>query len=165
MCAAIATNDAYLLQAITQSSRAKATNAHVRSLAAARAGQLRYPRPSNQQPQADVPRHPQVTSFLRSNQTTMTYTCFNDLNHARNFAIKHFGQNNHVERHIARANAGGRGKSAYVTITKTQELYGAQLVQYNRDRAELHTLQPLLDDSFQQESKRQRMNSNVNSNE
>ena len=95
----------------------------------------------------------------------MTYTCFNDLNHARNFAIKHFGQNNHVERHSARANAGGRGKSAYVTITKTQEIYGAQLVQYNRDRAELHTLQPLLDDSFQQESKRQRMNSNVNSNE
>jgi hypothetical protein len=119
--AAIATNDAYLLQAITQSSRAEAKNAHVRSLAAARAGQLRYPRPtpSNQQPQADVPRHPQVTSFLRSDRTTMTYTCFNDLNHARNFTIKHFGRYNHVERHSARANAGGQGKSAYVTITKT----------------------------------------------
>jgi hypothetical protein len=68
----------------------------------------------------------------------MTYTCFNDLNHARSFAIKHFGQNNHVEHHSACANAVGQGKSAYVTIAKTQELYGAQLVQYNRDRAELH---------------------------
>jgi hypothetical protein len=164
--AVIATNDADLLQALTQSSRANAKNAHVRSLAAARAGQLRYPRPtpSDQQLHADVPGHPQVTSFLRSDRTTMTYTCFNGIDHARNFASKHFGRYNHVERHSARADAGGRGKSAYVTITKTQKLYTAQLAQYSRDRAELHTLQPLLD-SVQLESKRQRMNSNVNSNE
>ena len=44
--AVIAINDANLLQALTQLSRAKANNVHVRSLAAARGGQLRYPRPT-----------------------------------------------------------------------------------------------------------------------
>jgi hypothetical protein len=161
--AVITTNNADLLQAITKSSRAKTQNVHVRSLAAARARQLRYPRPtpSDQQRHADVPGHPQVTSFLRSDRTTMTYSCFNDINHARNFARKHFWSYNPVESHSARADAGGRGKSAYVTITKTKEIYTAQLAQYNRDQAELNTLQPLLDDSGQQESKRQRMNSDV----
>lgn len=68
-----ATKDANLLQALTKSCLTMPQNKHVRLLAAARAAQLRYPK---QQPHANVPNHPQVTHFLRSDQTTMKYSSF-----------------------------------------------------------------------------------------
>ena len=72
---------------------------------------------SYQQPQANVPEHPQVNSFLRSDQNTMT---FSNLGHAQNFAKKHFGKGyNEVEYHSAIAEAGGVGKKAFVKIIKS----------------------------------------------
>jgi hypothetical protein len=143
-----ATKDANLLQALTKSCFAMPQNKHVRLLAAPRAAQLRYPKPtySNQQPHSNVLNHPQVTHFLRRDQTTMKYSSFYNLEHAHNFGRKHFGGYNQSEHHCARADADGRGSNAYVTITKT------------KDQAELQSLQPLLDEPIAQESKRQKTN-------
>lgn len=155
-----ATKDANLLQALTKSCLNMPQNKHVRMLAAARAAQLRYPKPtySNQQPYANVPNHPQVTYFLRSDQTTLKYSNFNNLEHARNFGRKHFGGYNQREHHCARADADGRGSNAYVTITKTKDYYNTLLAKFQRDQAELQSLQPLLDEPIVQESKRQKTN-------
>ena len=161
--AVCATNDSSLLQALTRSVLSMPQNAHVRLLAAARANQLRNPKPvfSNQQPHANVPGHPQVTYFLLSDETTMEYANFNNLNHARNFAKKHFGQYNEAEHHSARADADGRGANACVTIIKTKYYYRMMLEKYERDKAELLSLQPLLDNPTQQKSKRQKTDGNV----
>ncbi len=161
--AVCATNDSSLLQALTRSVLSLPQNAHVRLLAAARANQLHNPKPvfSNQQPHANVPGHPQVTYFLRSDETTMEYANFNNLNHARNFAKKHFGRYNEAEHHSARADADGRGANACVTIIKTKYYYRMMLKKYERDQAELLSLQPLLDNPTQQKSKRQKTDGNV----
>ena len=75
----------------------------------------------------------------------MTYSGFDGIGHARNFARKHFnGCYNASEQHSARAVAQGRGSSAYVEITKTDHAYKAQVAQYRQDQRELEVLQPLL---------------------
>ena len=84
------------------------------------------------QPEANVPRHPLVTEFLRGPDETMVYAnVFNDSRHAFNFARKHFdGSYNYLENHCARAVASG----IKVTITKTksseQQSYDRALQQY-----------------------------------
>ena len=94
-CAVLRSKDPTLLQALTQAPAiaAEIGNVHVRNLASARAEQLMYPKPefSHRQPLADVPAHPKVTHFLRGDSTSMTYSAFNGIGHARNFAKKHFG--------------------------------------------------------------------------
>lgn len=73
------------------------------------------------QSDAHVPRHEQVTSFLRSPRSTMIYTgVFSDQRHARNFSRKHFhGRFNSTEKHCALAKVSGSDFNAKVTIIKT----------------------------------------------
>ncbi|KAH8061461.1 hypothetical protein JL722_4084 [Aureococcus anophagefferens] len=74
------------------------------------------------QPRAIVPYHSKVTEFLRGPGKTFTYSSFEGLRHARNWRLKHFGEDggyNAEERHSATAREGGRGAKAFVIITKT----------------------------------------------
>ena len=64
-------------------------------------------------PNASMPTHPEVQTFLRSEQRTMRVNSVNDLRHARNFANKY----RHMH-HIS-CTAGGRGAGAFVDIEKT----------------------------------------------
>ena len=81
------------------------------------------------QPNAKVPKHPQVTAFLRGPARTLTYTGpepdgFANFLHAKNWAQKHFrsaiGAYNSKECHSATAEPGTKGGVAYCIVTKTR---------------------------------------------
>jgi hypothetical protein len=141
-----------VLQALTRlpATVANAGNAHVTALADARVVQLRYarPQPSNRQPHAQVPGHPCVTAFFHGDQKTMTYTGFNGIRHARNFASKHGsysgGGYNMMEKTSARWIPGGSGAKAFVQIEKTDAAFREIIAEYERDQQELIVLEPLL---------------------
>jgi len=61
---------------------------------------------------------PEVAAFLHGPQQEMTYHGVNDLKHARNWANKHFLYNGTGA--YVTATPGGRGQSAYVTLTKNK---------------------------------------------
>ena len=68
-------------------------------------------------PNAEVVGHPEVQEFMRSNQQCMTYANFNNLQHARNWARKHFSFSQ-----IAEAHPFGAGRAAYCEINKVRQL-------------------------------------------
>ncbi|KAI0564664.1 hypothetical protein FGB62_24g233 [Gracilaria domingensis] len=165
--AIIRTNCAQLLRETLRAPqvREKAGDAHVVSVAAARARQLRYPEPvgTNVQPHAFVPRHPEVTAFLRSSAPSMKYKAFNDHRHASNFARKHFwGTFNSSERHCASAGVLGGNYDAYVIITKVDYVRKEKLEQYKRDQQELREVERLFGSSegksVDESVKRRRLN-------
>lgn len=74
--------------------------------------------------------------FLRGGDQEMTYHgptgVFNGISHARNFTYKHFtgGRLHPFEHHSATGTWGGRGKSSYVQIRKTDFLHRAKVKAY-----------------------------------
>ena len=120
-------------------------------MAGARAKAIRYekPQPSNCQPYAQVPGHPEVTTFFCSDQKVMVYTgSFNGIKHARNFASKHSsgGGYNSREKSSATWTPSGVGGRAKVTIEKTGAAYKLILATYEGHQRELKCLEPLLGD-------------------
>ena len=65
----------------------------------------------------------EVTSFLRSDEKSCTIHSFNGISHARNWAGKYFGYYGVKSGYSATAIPGGRGQSAYVTLTKTNGIH------------------------------------------
>ncbi|CAM9439407.1 unnamed protein product, partial [Ectocarpus sp. 6 AP-2014] len=100
------------------------------------------------QPNAIFHEHPQVQQFLRGPEPKMTYTrsgTFSNKQHARNFARKYFSSNFSEPRHFsARCYEQGRGRSAYVSITKTTEFYDEDVRVYKEDTVEAAVLRGLL---------------------
>ncbi|CAM9522770.1 unnamed protein product [Ectocarpus fasciculatus] len=122
-----------------------------RTLASERLNQLRKIAPpvlSFRQPNAIFHEHPQVQQFLRGPERCMTYTrsgTFSNIEHARNFARKYFSFSFSDPRHFsARCDAQGRGRGAYVRITKTTDSYDEALKVYKEDKAEVAVLRGLL---------------------
>lgn len=78
----------------------------------------------------------------------MTYTrsgTFSNKQHARNFARKYFSSSFSEPRHFsARCYEQGRGRGAYVSITKTTEFYDEDVRVYKEDTAEAAVLRGLL---------------------
>ena len=144
----------------------RAGNSHVTALIKTRVKQLSHARPqaSSRQPLANVVGHAAVTRFFHSHSESMTYTGFNGIGHARNFASKHGGNRgsyNTAENTSAIWTPGGRGSSAYVTIEKTSAGFKHLLKKYKNDQKELATLRQLLGDSDgQPAAKRIRIDSN-----
>ncbi|CAN0556466.1 unnamed protein product, partial [Ectocarpus sp. 12 AP-2014] len=100
------------------------------------------------QPNAIFHEHPQVQQFLRGPEPRMTYTrsgTFSNKQHARNFARKYFSSCFSEPRHFsARCYEQGRGRGAYVRITKTTEFYDEDVRVYKEDTAEAAVLRGLL---------------------
>ncbi|CAN0354031.1 unnamed protein product [Ectocarpus sp. 8 AP-2014] len=100
------------------------------------------------QPNAIFHEHPQVQQFLRGPEPKMTYTrsgTFSNKQHARNFARKYFSSSFSEPRHFsARCYEQGRGRGAYVSITKTTEFYDEDVRVYKEDTAEAAVLRGLL---------------------
>ncbi|XP_057371832.1 uncharacterized protein LOC130692781 [Daphnia carinata] len=67
-------------------------------------------------PNASVAGHPLVEEFMRSNERSMTYSNFNNIQHARNWRRKHY----HEICHYAEIEVGGIGWRAYCEITKSR---------------------------------------------
>lgn len=95
--------------------------------------------------------HPQVQQFLRGPEREMKYTrsgTFSDLRHARNFCNKYFGSCFSRSGHLsARATPQGRGRSAYVIITKYKDEHEKRVRAYEEDKAEAAVLLALLGSS------------------
>lgn len=70
-------------------------------------------------PNASVVGHPLVEQFMRSNERSMTYSNFNNIQHARNWMRKHY----HEICHYAELEVGGAGGRAYCEITKSKMRY------------------------------------------
>ncbi|CAM9611269.1 unnamed protein product [Pylaiella littoralis] len=100
------------------------------------------------QPDAIFAEHPQVQQFLRGPEKMMTYTrsgTFSDIKHARNFSYKYFSSSFSIPRHFsARCAPSGRGRNAYVCITKSTEGHDKEVRAYEQDRAEAAVLSALL---------------------
>ncbi len=79
-------------------------------------GAIPKPEPSWAFPNAEVVGHPLVQDFMRSNKQSMTYSNFNNLGHARNWARKHFGCSQ-----IAEAHPAGAGSRAYCEVVKIRQ--------------------------------------------
>lgn len=89
-----------------------------------------------------------MQQFLRGPEKEMTYTrsgTFNGLGHARNFSSKYFASWFSRPRHFsARGQPKGRGRSAYVVITKSTEGRAKDVRAYKEDKAEAATLLAIL---------------------
>ena len=82
---------------------------------------------------------PQLATFLTSNAQTTTVSGFNGIREARKWAEKFTG-----ERCSVRANEGGHGKSAFVTLTKTRWYHDALVAVRAANAAELKYLESLV---------------------
>ena len=69
-----------------------------------------------EQPEACVPMHPLVETFLRSSQQSMIYANFSNIGHARSWSRKHFAYGPNSR--LARITLGGKGPQAYCRIDK-----------------------------------------------
>lgn len=89
-----------------------------------------------------------MQQFLRGPEKMMTYTrsgTFSDIKHARNFSYKYFSSSFSIPRHFsARCAPSGRGRNAYVCITKSTEGHDKEVRAYEQDRAEAAVLSALL---------------------
>ena len=92
-----------------------------------------------------------MQQFLRGPERQMTYTrsgTFSNLQHARNFCYKyfqsHFSRSGHFS---ATAVPQGRGRSAYVIITKSKDEHEKRVRAYNKTKAEAAVLFALLGNS------------------
>lgn len=89
-----------------------------------------------------------MQQFLRGPEREMTYTrsgTFSNIQHARNFSYKYFAPSFSRSRHFsARSDPGGRGRSAYVCITKSKERHERKVRAYEEDKAEAAVLLALL---------------------
>eukprot|EP00752_Nemacystus_decipiens_P002127 g2029.t1 len=105
-----------------------------------------------EQPNAILAEHPQVQHFLRGPERAMTYTrsgTFSDLQHARNFCRKYFGSYFSRSRHFsATATPHGRGRSAYVVITKSEDEHKKRVRAHKEDEAEAAVLLALLGKNY-----------------
>ena len=89
----------------------------------------------------------QVHSFLHSDEQSVTILDFNGISHARNWASKYFGygvQNGYS----ARADAGGRGQGAFVTLTKTKGVHEETGQLYISKKQELAVLKKIVGDAL-----------------
>ncbi len=76
-----------------------------------------------------MPAHPQINEFLRSSDSLSMRLHVHSLPYARTIASRFRGHFDPHEKHSARADAGGRGKGAYVDIFKTEGWLGPALAQ------------------------------------
>ena len=94
--------------------------------------------------------HPQVQQFLRGPEKEMMYTrsgTFSNLQHARNFSYKYFTPSFSGPRNFsARSDPQGRGRNAYVIITKSKEVHQKRIRSYEEEKAEAAVLLGLLGD-------------------
>jgi hypothetical protein len=87
----------------------------------------------------------QVQDFLRGPQQKATFSFFNNLPHARNWANKHFDSGTRSRSgYSATSSFGGRGGSAFCTVTKTDALHKEKLAQHKARQKELHDFMQLV---------------------
>ncbi|KAK0524960.1 hypothetical protein OC842_005663 [Tilletia horrida] len=97
-----------------------------------------------QMPRALCPEKPELVSFLRGSERETTTYGFNNLGHARNSAAR---RNRLPQINCSyTASEGGRGRDAYVTITKTERHFRLCASACAELRTELGTLRMLLQD-------------------
>jgi len=89
----------------------------------------------------------EVNSFLRGEKQSATFHHFNGIGHARNWASKYFGRSNHG--YSANAIVGGRGRSSYVTVTKTITMHEKVTETYSSNKQELSMLENTFKDSLE----------------
>ena len=111
-----------------------------------------------EQPNAELPQHPQVQQFLRSSKQTFVYQNFNGIRDARNWASKHFDgyygsfDQQKKKGYCCSAVPSGAGKKASVTLSKKpQEFLKEKLQKFEKLSLELRKLsaslkRPLADD-------------------
>ncbi|CAB9501967.1 expressed unknown protein [Seminavis robusta] len=127
-----------------------ATNAEVLRLAKHRSAQLVEATKSGmpaftwRQPNARITGSsssatPAVLSFLQSDAESQTFYGFDGIDHARRFSFKYFG-NGRESGYSASAIPGGRGRDAYVTITKTSHMYDTITKKYKAQKMELEKI-------------------------
>ena len=101
---------------------------------------LKQPKFNWKQRNAVMKDHPKVEEFLRSADREFVYSNFTGVENARQFVDRYFAASGLRYGYSARAIVGGKGRSAFVEIIKTKDVFEASVREYRQQQEELKKL-------------------------